>query len=136
MADISVTVTAVVASGSAQTEQGKAGGTITAGQVVYKDAADGLFKLADNDSATAGIRAAHGIALNGGATGQPISVIRKGQLTLNAVLTKGGVYAVSGTPGGIAPIADVTTGDDTIILGVALSTTVLDVNIIDPGITL
>jgi hypothetical protein len=52
------------------------------------------------------------------------------------VLTPGTVYCLSGTPGGICPLADVTTGDDVIILGVALSTTVLDVQINDTGVTL
>jgi hypothetical protein len=136
MADISVTATSVVAASSAQVEHGKAGGTITAGQVVYKDAADGLFKLADHDSATAAVRAAYGIALNGAATGQPVAVARRGQITFNAVLTKGTTYCLSGTAGGICPQADVSTGDDLIILGPALSTTVLDLQINDTGITL
>ena len=133
MTDISVTATAVVAASAALVEHGKAGTTITAGQVVYKDPADGLLKLSDNDNASATIRSVFGIALNGGAT---VSVIKRGSLTLNAVLTKGAVYALSGTPGGIAPIADVTTGDDLIVLGIALSTTVLDVQINPTGVTM
>lgn len=136
MTDISVTATAVVAASAALVEHGKAGTTITAGQVVYKDPADGLLKLSDNDNASATIRSVFGIALNGGATGQTVSVIKRGSLTLNAVLTKGAVYALSGTPGGIAPIADVTTGDDLIVLGIALSTTVLDVQINPTGVTM
>lgn len=137
MSDISVTATSVVAAASALVEHGlKAGTTLTAGQVVYKDPADGLLKLSDNDNASATIRSVYGITLNGGAANQPISVIKRGQLTLNAALTKGVVYALSGTAGGIAPLADVTTGDDLILLGVALSTTVLDVQINDTGQTL
>lgn len=136
MSDISVTATAVLAAASALVEHGgKAGTTIVAGNVLYKDAADGKLKLADNDNAAAGIRSVYGIALNGAAANQPVSVIKRGQLTMNAVLTAGGVYSLSGTPGGIAPDADVTTGDDLIILGVALSTTVLDVQINDTGVT-
>lgn len=137
MADISVTVTAVLAGASAVVEHGgKAGATITAGQVLYKDAADGRLKLADNDNATAAIRAAYGIALNGGATGQPISVIRKGPLTMNAVLTAGTTYVLSSTPGAIAPQTDAASGDEVVVLGTATSTTVLDVLINDTGVTL
>lgn len=136
MTDIVVTATSVIAANSALVEHGKAGASITAGQVVYKDSADGLLKLADHDSATAAVRAAYGIALNGGASGQPIAVARRGLITFNAVLTKGTTYCLSGTAGGICPQADVTTGDDLIILGPALSTTVLDLNINDTGITL
>jgi len=136
MADISVTAASVVATGATQTETGKLGATVTAGQVVYKDPADGLLKLSDNDNASAAIRAAYGIALNGGATGQPATIARKGPVTFNAALTKGMVYCVSGTPGAICPLADVTTGDDTIILGVATSTTVLYLGVVDPNITL
>lgn len=138
MADLSITAASVLAASSALVEHGqaKAGQATTAGQVLYKAASDGKLKLSDNDSATAEIKGVYGIALNGAADGQPISVIKRGQLTLNAVLTAGVVYCVSGTPGGIAPLADVTSGHDLIVLGVALSTTVLDVNFNDTGITL
>jgi len=137
MADISVTAASVLAGADALVEHGnKAGTTITAGQVLYKDTADFRLKLSDNDNAAAAVRSFFGMALNGGASGQPISVVKKGQVTLNAALTKGVVYAVSGTPGGIAPLADVASGDDVIILGVALSTTVLDLQPSVTGVTL
>lgn len=137
MTDISVTASAVLAASSALVEHGcKAGAAITAGQVVYKAAADGKLKLSDNDSGTAEVKGVYGIALNGASDGQPISVIKRGPLTLNAALTAGVVYCLSGTAGGIAPLADVTSGHDLIVLGVALSTTVLDVQFNDTGITL
>lgn len=137
MADISVTAASVLAGATAVVEHGaKAGATLTAGQVVYKAASDGKLKLADNDNATSEIRSAYGITLNGAADGQPVSVLKKGPLTLNAVLTAGTTYVLSATAGGIAPQADVASGDDVIILGVAKSTTVLEVNIVDTGVTL
>lgn len=136
MSDILVTAASVLAGASALVEHGaKAGATLTAGQVVYKDAADGRLKLSDNDAAAA-LKTAYGITLNGASAGQPVSVAKRGPVTFNAVLTAGTVYAVSGTAGGIAPLADVTTGDDVIVLGVALSTTVLDLQINDTGVTL
>lgn len=137
MADISVTASAVVASVTALVEHGgKAGATITAGQVVYKDSSDGKFKLADNDSATAAVRTVYGIALHASLDGQPLSVIKRGPLTLNAALTAGTTYVLSSTAGGIAPQADAATGDEVVILGVATSTSVLDVNLKNTGVTL
>lgn len=137
MADLVITAASVLAGSTAVVEHGaKAGATLTAGQVVYKDTADGKLKLADNDHATAAIRSAYGITLNGASDGQPVSVLKKGPLTLNAVMTAGTTYVLSSTAGGIAPQADLLSGDDVIILGVARSTTVLEVNIVDTGVTL
>lgn len=136
MADISITATAVVPGSNAITAQGTAGTTITAGQAVYVDA-NGVLQLADCDSATAAAKAPVGIALNGGSTGQPIVYTRGGDLTLNAVLTKGARYYLSATAGGIAPEADMTgSGKDVVLLGIARSTTVLAVLNIALGITL
>ena len=56
MADLSITAASVVAGGSARIAQGSAGAAITAGQVVYREAASGQFKLADANSGTAEVR--------------------------------------------------------------------------------
>jgi hypothetical protein len=69
MADLTITAANVIAGNSAKTETGTAGATVTAGQVVYKDSADNKFKLADNDSATAGLRSPYGIALHASLAG-------------------------------------------------------------------
>lgn len=136
MADISVTAASVVPQGGARVVHGTAGATVTAGQVVYREASSGKYKLADNDSATAEVRSAGGIALNGASDGQPLAVATAGPVTFNAVLTAGTEYYLSGTAGGIAPRADVTTGDDPVRVGMARSTTVLDIDINDPNVTL
>lgn len=137
MADISVTAASVLASATALVERtGTAGASITAGQVVYKDSSDGLLKLADSNSATAAVRGAYGIALHAASTGQPLAVARRGPVTFNAVLTAGTTYCSSTTAGGICPQADITTGGEVVILGQALSTTSLDLNINDTGVTL
>jgi hypothetical protein len=135
MADISITASGVLAGSSALVEHGgKAGVTLVAGQVCYKDPADGKLKLSDSNGAAA-LKAAYGITLNGAALNQPVSVVKRGPVTLNG-LTAGTTYCSSTTPGGIAPQADITTGGDVVILGVALSTTLLDLNINDTGVTL
>jgi hypothetical protein len=135
MADISVTATAVLPGSNAVTENGICGATITAGQAVYKSSTTGYWGLADNDGASEEIRFAKGIALNGGAAGQPLRVLKSGDLTLNAVLTAGVAYYLSNTPGGICPVADVGASEYVVLLGLAKSTTVLAVDIQYPGVS-
>ena len=137
MADISITAANVVKGSNAVVEAGTAGATITAGQVVYKDAADGKYKLADADSATAAAKAPRGIALNGASNNQPLSIIRSGDVTIGATLTPGTAYYLSPTTaGGICPLADVASGDDVVLLGLAESASVLAVDIQITGVTL
>jgi len=123
-ADISVTAASVVASSSARFQDGIAGATLTAGQIVYADSSDsGKIKLADADasSATANVL---GITAHGASAGQPIRVIiYDPSLTLNAVLSMSApVYVLSGTAGGIAPVADLAAGDFPVVLLIATST--------------
>jgi hypothetical protein len=136
MADITITAASVVAAAAATKESGIAGATITAGQVVYKDPADNKYKLADGDSATAIIRKPIGIALNGASNGQPLAIVKAGDVTIGATLTAGAVYILGDDAGGISPIADGASGDDVVIIGVATSTTVLRVGIVITGVTL
>lgn len=107
--------------------------TITAGQSVYLDSATSTIKLADCD-ASATTAAAVGIALHGSLAGQPITYQVSGQITIGATLSAGKIYVVSATAGGIAPSADLTTGWRTSELGIAISTTILDMYIINSGI--
>lgn len=134
MADLSITASAVLTSTDATTENGTAGATITAGQRVYLDTATGRYELADADAATVLERRTRGIALNSASDGQPLRIHKAGPLTVNAVLTAGVTYYGSPTPGGICPRADVLTGDFVEIIGVATSTTVLNVALDYPGV--
>lgn len=136
MADISVTATSVVAGSDANTVAGTIGEAFTAGQMVYKSSATHKFMLADADSATVEARTPDGMALNGGALNQPCVVQKSGDVTLNAVLTAGVAYYLSGTAGGICPVADVGSGEYSCVLGIAKSTTVLDLNIQPSGVAL
>ena len=54
----------------------------------------------------------------------------------SAILAAGTDYYLSGTPGGICPRADVTTGDDPIRIGMALTTAHLQLDFADPDVTL
>lgn len=135
MADISITAANVVAGAGATVVSGTAGATITAGQVVARDT-DGSYILADSNSATAAVRSPDGIALNGASDGQPLSVATSGAVTIGGTLTAGVAYYLSDTPGGIAPVADLATGEYPTVLGIATSTTVLEVNITESGVAL
>lgn len=128
MSDISITAANVIA-GSDDVSHVTAAATITAGKVVFKDPTSGKRDLADNNSATAAARVPEGIALNGASLNQPLAIQKSGPITIGGTLVPGTVYFLSGTPGGICAAADLTTGMYPTSLGIALSTTVLDLNI-------
>lgn len=136
MSDISITAANVLRGSDAKIEHGTFGATITQGQVVYRDAADGKYKLADADNATAAVRQPRGIALNAGANGQPGTIQLSGDITIGGTLTEGVAYYLSPTtPGGIAPLADIAVGDDYVLLGLAESASVLHLDIQISGVT-
>lgn len=98
------------------------GVTITPGQSVYIDPSTGKLKLADADVQASA--AATGTAELGGGAGQRIPIILEDDdYTPGATLTVGTTYVVSTTAGGIAPLADITSGDYVTHLMVAKSAT-------------
>jgi hypothetical protein len=134
MTDISITAANVKPGSGAVVADGTAGATITQGQPVYADATTSKLKL--SGAATAGAKTCIGISLNAASDGQPMKYQKSGDITIGGTLVAGTIYAVSATAGAIAPLADITTGDDVIVLGVAKSTTVLTLDIQVPGVTL
>jgi hypothetical protein len=96
---------------SGPTGSGTAGGTITAGMPVYKDTTDSNhLKAADADAAASAVLA--GVALHGAADGQPLTYAKPGAtIDWGATLTKATLYVVSTTAGGVAPAADLGSGD-------------------------
>lgn len=136
MADLTITAASVVAGTGAVVEQGTAGATITAGQAVYKDSTTGKYALADSNSATAEARVPRGIAMHGASLNQPLAIQRAGPITIGATLTAGVAYYMSDTPGGICPVADIGSGEYATLIGIATSTTVLNVDIQASGVAL
>jgi hypothetical protein len=126
VADISVTAASVMKTSATSVVDSAsyAGEALTAGQVVYNLA--GVWMK--SDSSTAAKAAAAGIAMNSAASGQPVEVSR-GKITVGGTVAVGVVYYVSTNGGGIAPVADVTTGMYVTPLGVADTTTTI---VIDP----
>jgi hypothetical protein len=133
MADLAITPTSVIAGSNAVKETGLAGEAIAAGKAVYRSSTTGKYMLADSNSATAEARQVRGIALNGGALDQPITVQLSGDLVIGATMVNGGAYYLSDTPGGICPAADVGAGEYVCLLGLAKSTSLLSVSIQYPG---
>lgn len=88
-----------------------AGVTLTAGQLVYKDAADAdKLKLALAGS-TAAIAAVYGVTLSGASAGQPCTVLRRGVYTVGATIALGTRGVLSATAGAICPELDLITND-------------------------
>lgn len=111
MADLTITAANLIPSASASIKHGISGAAVAAGKSVYIDPDTKTIKLADNDAVVAAEHDAVGISLNAtAAAGQPISYI--------------------------CPRADVTTGDELVILGVAKSTSVLAVGVRDTNVVL
>jgi hypothetical protein len=136
MSDISVTAANVLAGPNAKKRRGTAGATITAGQTLYEDSADSnKLKLADCDASAATAKCV-GISLHGASNGQPLEFVEEDDdFTPGATLSLSdqadtGVYVLSGTAGGIAPMDDLASGDYPVILGVAKSASKMNLKIV------
>jgi hypothetical protein len=134
MADLVITAANVVAGSNARKVAGILGATIAAGQTVYKDPTTGKYLLADNNSPTVAARTPDGIALNGGALNQPVTVQTGGDINVGAALTVGTPYFMSDTPGGICPLADLATGEFVTLLGIATAANNLKMGILVSGV--
>lgn len=136
MADLSITAANVIAGANAVIDfSHNAGEAITQGQPVYLAAATSKWMKADSNSGTAEAQTAKGVALCAAASGQPLAVHKEGDLAMGAIFTAGESYYLSETPGGIQPYADLGTGENICLLGVARTTSVIAVKIQTPGVT-
>ena len=136
MADVSVTAASVVKTDDTAVREGIAGGTVTAGQTLYKDATDSS-KLKPAVATGLATAAVVGIALHGAAADQPVQYATRGNLTFNAAFTVGTTYVLSAaSAGGIAPVTDLTSGNYPTTLGIATTTSNLKLGINASGITI
>lgn len=132
MADITVTAGNVVQGTGAQTKQVTYGATITAGMPVYKDTETSTYKACV--TTTAATANCEGIALNGGANGQPGLIQTSGQITIGGTVAVGTIYTVSDNAGGIAPDADRGASDYVTVIGVGITTAIIDLSIKASGV--
>ncbi len=136
MTDLVITATEVLVSTDTITEDGvtDTGVTVTAGQVCYKDATSGKYKLFDTNSSTANARSPV-LSMNGGAPGQTVRFARSGTVTIGATAAPvlSTIYIASATPGGIAPAADLASTWKTVIIGVCNGTGTLKLVLANSG---
>ncbi|ADJ24770.1 conserved hypothetical protein [Hyphomicrobium denitrificans ATCC 51888] len=134
MADLTITATSVVPDPGAKISQNIAAVNITAGQSVALSSTDskkvGLYDADGSGEALI----LNGVALNSANAGQAINVMWDGVLTIGATVAVGTLYFGSDTPGGIRPAADLNSGDSVGLLGIAISTTKIALNIWNTGV--
>lgn len=122
MADLTITPANVALAGST-TGAGPTvvqyGEAVTQGEPLYINSSDGKYYLADADASATAAEATKLAMTPGGADDYGIVAGAEMEVDLGATLTVGTTYVVSATAGGIAPIADLTTGDYTCIIGTA-----------------
>jgi len=132
MADLSITAANVAKGTDSTTITGTAGATITAGQSVYLDSFDSRYKLSDANAAGTG--RCDGIALNGAAAGQPLTVLISGNITIGATVAVGTIYCVSAGTGAICPLADLLSGEYIAKIGIATTAAIISVKIHNSGV--
>ena len=129
-------ITAVRPTSNTVVELMQYGATISAGQVVYADSSDSnKAKLADNN-ASAATAVVKGIAVTPGVSGGYGYVATGGSIILvGTTAAVGKTYYLGATAGEIIPEADLATGNGVSRLGVASSTTQVDLDINNTGVT-
>lgn len=131
MAALTVTVAEVLPTGSgAEFDRNYLSAvTITAGQVVYKDA-NSVWRLAqcDGTAIESGSGTIFGFAMHAALAGQPLAVQVAGIFVVGATAapTVGVVYCIGRTAGAIVPITDLASTDKQAILAVCASSSTLD----------
>lgn len=117
-------------SGSQRTAD--AGVVISAGDAIYIDSAN-LVQLCEKDQGA--VEAAFdGFALNGAGVSQPVTYQISGVIDLGAVLAAGLIYIVGAGAGGVAPSADIATGNFVTILGIGLNGTDMQIGVNRSGV--
>lgn len=134
MADLTITAANVVSASGSVRGSGFSNDTIVAGKNIAKDPSDGLYYLADNNSATAARRHTDGVALNAASPGQPVDFHVSGNLNPGATVVVGTIYVLSATAGGICPAADLASGSYTSILGVGTTASNIACQIQNSGV--
>jgi hypothetical protein len=138
MADLAITAASVKKGSGAQisTLNAATGVTITAGQGMYSDTTvtPAVWRLA-NSTTSATTASMSAIALNAAQPGQPVVGQTGGQITIGATLVAGDIYLASATSGNITIVsATPATGVFVTIVGVAISTTVVQLSFNATGI--
>jgi hypothetical protein len=133
MAALTFTAASVLLTGGVK-ETLLAGGTVARGNLVRKNASQQVV-VASNDSAANAD--AYGIALDDGASGQPVVIaVLAGGGTLAGVATNGvaGHPVYNGTSGAINPMSDGASGQFITVVGVMSSASAINLGKIAGGV--
>lgn len=133
MAAISITPASVLKGTGAQVQNVIWGGTVTAGMSLYEKA-DGTFAGADCDLSLLAATCA-GIALTGGASGQPGIMQTAGDIAIGGTVVVGTTYYVGDDAGEIFVASDLAAGDYVSIVGVGISATTIRMGRVNSGVT-
>ena len=134
MADLTIVAASVVSGVGATFRDGIAGGTITQGMPVYEDASDAKKWKAADANVSAAAAAVIGIALNSALAGQPLRIQTGGIIAIGSTVAIATIYILSANAGMIAPSSDSASTWFTTILGVALTTTTIQLAIKASGV--
>ncbi len=111
---------------------------ITAGQPLYTDGTQGTFGLNVGlaDANATGKKTIIGIAINNAAAGQPVNYAGNNGdvVSFGVTFSVDDVVILSRNVGKICPVADLATGDDLGIVGVAKTTSTLTLAITNSGV--
>jgi hypothetical protein len=132
MADLTITASDVKRKTGSQIRDGIAGEALSRGELVYEKASD--KKLYKADASALATADAVGVAMDYADADDPISYHRRGKYAAGATVAVGTIYVVSATAGGIAPEADILSGEFLTILGIAVSTTEIEVDLDASGV--
>ncbi|MBE3133283.1 MAG: hypothetical protein IMZ55_07400 [Acidobacteria bacterium] len=135
MADIVVVPAAVLIYAGAEVQHGLTCGAVavTAGEAVYT-AVDG--SICKCTAASALLAAATGVTLNAASPGQPVSIVKSGPYNPGVAVTVGLQYGVTDTAGGIALISERAAADFVTVLGIATTTTKIQLAINKSGVAI
>lgn len=140
MATITITKGDVVPSSSSTRNTGIAGEAIVAGEVIYLKASDNRWYKADCTTLEkSGNASAQNLrfALADASTAQPIVFAEPGSLiTVGTVLAKGIWYVLSATAGKLANHGDLTTGQYSVNMGYAPTTSTFFFSPTPTGVTI
>ena len=132
MADIAG-ITAVRPGSSSTIQVVQYGATISAGQVVYLNTATNEYELAD--ASAANTASVVGIAMTPGVDGGYGAIVTSGSVVLvGGTVAAGQTFVVSATAGGIAPEADLGSGEYYSLVGVGEGSSTLKIDINATGI--
>lgn len=132
MADVTVTANEVLEDSGTKRAVAVLGGTVTAGQAIYKTTSG---TIAAADAGAASTAECIGIALTGGVTGQPVAwAIDDSTLDPGFTVTVGLAYYLSNTAGGICPVADVVNPMKTVLIGIGITASQLRLRLFNSGV--